>query len=422
MQSLLSMNDMLGDRARILVIAPGDAVGVWQDEVVKWLDEEPAVFAGTKADATATSHQGVVISNYHRMGATLTQHWDGVIFDESQMLRNKNTETLFRFVRRQFASGTMRKVPAFFLSGTPIVKHTGDIWPILHLINRRRWSAYWTFVEKYSNVWQDDYGWHVEGVTNLKALWAELAEVALRRTEGEVPLPPKIRQRIPLKMTPRQAKAYKDLMRDMYTEVDNGDGYLLTPSVLAREQRLRQLLACPRVLGIDDDGAALRAIGEIAEREAEPFVIFTPFEKVMPYAATHLGRLGRPTYSVHGGMGAKFHQNIQMFKESSKRGFAPILLCTVQMGRSWDVAQYTHRVRFLGVDWNETTQDQAESRVQRDGQTETTFADYFVHEGTHDVDALDILAGKKRLADAILDHKTPKRSAKAKLIRARNQR
>lgn len=401
MQSLLALNDRLGDRARILVVATGDAIGVWQDEVAKWLGEEAAVYAGTKADHKALTHQGVVICNYHRMPAAFGQHWDGYIFDESQMLRNRNTRTLFHYVRRNLP----KYPPAYFLSGTPIVKHTGDIWPILHLIDHKRWRGYWDFVKKYCIVWQDQHGWHVEGVTNLRGLWQELEDVALRRTAGEVELPPKVRQRVPLLMTPRQSRAYKELDKEMMTETDE-DILLLTSTVLAKETRLRQLLTCPRVLGIDDDGAAIGALATVAEQNSDPFVVFTPFAAALPYISTRLEQKGRPTYTLRGGMGEKFGETVNLFKLAAKAGEAPVLIATVQMGKSWDVSQWASDCYMVGFDWNDTTNDQAESRLHRRGQQSTVFSRYFVHEGAHDYDGLEIVTGKRRLANAILDRKT----------------
>lgn len=410
MQSLLAMNYLVQDRARILIVATGDAVGVWQDETLKWLDEEAAVYAGPKAKLSALDHHGVVVVNYHRVEHALMRGgWDGVIFDESQMLRNRNTRTLFKTVRAEFddrKTGYWR-VPAFFLSGTPIVKSTGDIWPILHLIDKTRWRSYWDFVQKYAIVWQDIHGWHVEGVTNLNALWAETKSVALRRLVGEVELPPKTRQRVRLTMTPKQAAFYHQMRKEMWAEVDDGS-LMLSPSALVKETRLRQVLACPRIVGIDDDGAAIKDLTEIAERSHDPFVVFTPFAEAIPHIRRALERAGRPTYNVQGGMGAGLARSIDLFKRAVSAGEAPVIVSTVQMGKSWSVASYANEAYMVGVDWNETTMDQAESRLNRDGQLLPMFARYFVHEGSHDMDALDILLGKKRLADAILDGKTPR--------------
>jgi SWI/SNF-related matrix-associated actin-dependent regulator 1 of chromatin subfamily A len=380
---------------------------VWEDEAALWLDEQVGVFAGLKPDA-AELDASIVVSNYARLATTLAaRQWAGVIFDESQALRNRNTRTLFKLVRHAFDDRRqpLSSVPAYFLSGTPIVKAAGDLWPILHMIDKRAYSSFWRFVEKYAITWHDQWGWHTEGITNAKALREEVQEVALWRFIKDVQpsLPPKVRQRIPLVMTTRQAKAYRELERDMYTELDEGRGMILAPSVLALETRLRQVLACPRILGIEDDGAGLASLVGVARDSNRPFVVFSPFAEALPFAEAALVKgSGRPVYTVRGGMGRRFREGVDLFKAAARASEAPILLATVQMGKSWSVSEVTHECYMLGFDWNDTTMHQAESRLHRDGQTDTVFARYLVHEKTHDLDALDVLAGKKRLADVIL--------------------
>lgn len=411
MQALLAMRE-LEPRGTLLVVATGDAIGVWKDEAEFWLDEEVEVFAGLGADQYewGTQHR-ITVTNYHRMGAALARgSWDGFIFDESQALRNRNTATLFKTVRSYFDNRRTGypTQPAFFLSGSPIVKAAGDLWPILHLIDRRKYSAYWNFVKKYANTWQDDYGWHVEGVQNVRKLWRDLEKVALRRTRAEEQpdLPGRQRQRVPLKMTKKQARAYRDIEKDLMHELPSG-GYVLTPTVLARETRLRQLLTMPRLLGIEDDGAAAGAVYEDALSHERPIVVFTAFPEAFDHFANLWYLTGRPLFFVRGGMGEKLQQNVKGFNQAAAEGKAPILMSSIRMSKSWSVAQYASDDFVIGPEWNNTDMEQAESRLDRHGQTEMVLSRYFVHEDTHDMDILDTLSGKKRLADVIMDRKLP---------------
>lgn len=412
MQALLAMRD-LEPRGRILIVAPGDATGVWKDEAAFWLDEEVGVYSGLKPSIDELDRpHGLVVTNYHRLANVLatTHSWDGIIFDESHILRNRNTDTLFRAVRPYFDRQRyhLDAIPAFFLSGTPIVKAAGDLWPTLHIINRRRWNAYWPFVQGYTNWWVDNFGWHTEGVTNAKALWAELDDVSLRRTVAECQpdLPPIQRQRVPLVMTPRQARAYREIEAQMYADVDDGRGMILTPTALARETRLRQLLVSPRLIGVDDPGAGVLALKEIAHEHNRPLVIFTPFPSAFPYIEADL-KTKRPIGLIK--QGSDGNARAKEFVTRAKAGEAPLLLVSLQMAKSWSVSRGTHEGYMLGTDWNETTMVQAERRIGRDGQTNTVFSRYLVHEDTHDFDQLDVLAGKKRLADVIIDRKTKRR-------------
>lgn len=411
MQSLLAMRDLVPN-GRLLVVSPGDAIGVWQDEVAKWLDEPVGVFAGLKPSWEEATAPGITITNYARVANVLeAEDWQGVIFDESQTLRNRKTRTLFAAVRKAFVRGGLRTAPTFALSGTPVVKAAGDLWPTLHLLDRTKYSSYWRFVSRYAVTYTDDLGhYHVEGVTNVQALWEEVGSVALRRLTRDVTpdLPPKTRQRVPLRMTPLQARAYNALMSDMIATMPEGYPDLLTPTVLARETRLRELLACPRLLGIDDDGAAVRALVEVASNSTHPFVVFTPFPSAFPFIEAALYRSGRPVYKVRGGQGEKFRDGVDLFNRAAQADASPILLASSFMAKGWSVSRSASECWNLGAGWNNMEQEQAEFRLARDGQTHPVFSKYFVHYDTHDYEYLEIIAGKKRLSDAILDRKRRK--------------
>lgn len=408
MQSLLAMRD-LEPRGKLLVVTTGDALGVWRDEATLWLDEEVGMFAGPKPSLEELNRpHGIVITNYHRLAKVLAMHhnWDGLIFDESQTLRNRNTDTLFKSIRPFFDNQRygLSKVPAFFLSATPIVKSAGDLWPILHLIDKRRWNAYWPFVQRYSIFWIDAMGhWHTEGITNASALWAEVDTIGLRRTIAEVQpyLPPKLRQRVPLTMTPRQARAYRELEKDMFTEISDGS-LLLSPTALSRETRLRQLLVSPRLLGIDDPGAGVTALREVASKSDEPLVVFSPFPSAFGYIEHDLKTKRRVT-RIHQGIDG--NAVAKAFVSDAQAGNGPILLVSLQMAKAWSISRATNEGYMLGFDWNDMTMEQAERRIARDGQTKTVLAHYFVHQDTHDLDALDVLSGKRRLSSVIMDRK-----------------
>lgn len=205
-------------------------------------------------------------------------------------------------------------------------------------------------------------------------------------------------------MTKAQARAYSDLSADMLTVLGTGSGPdLLTPSILARETRMRELLACPRLLGIEDDGAALNSLRELAANTTHPFVVFTPFPSAYPFIEAAFARTGRPVYTSRGGTGLAFRTGTDLFNKAAAAGESPILLASTFMSKGWSVSRSASECWHLGAGWNNMEQVQAESRLGRDGQKDPVFSKYFVHQDTHDYNYLEIIAGKRRLADAILD-------------------
>lgn len=385
----------------LLIVAPGHTHGVWEDEVALWYDKDivPARYVGTKRKKIGLAHP-VVLTNYASLDEALAPRWHTVIFDEAHTLRNRQARTRFKTVRRR-----LRTQRAFFLTGSPIFEHAGDLWPLLYLIDRTRWPSYWTFVERFAFVSVNDFGWSVEGARNIPALRADVADVVIQRTYEMVKreLPPLRRMKYRLDMSVAQAKAYKDLEEEMLTEVADGS-LLLAPSELAVMTRLRQLLVSPRLLGIEDTGAALTALQEEAAGKPRPLVIFTPFSEAIPHIWDALAEAGYEVLEqLKGGMTpAAMTSAYHTFQHAEAR--AKAIIAQVRLGTGWN-ANVAHEAFFVGMDWSAPVHDQAERRLRRDGQRRPVLARYFVHTGTIEEDQLEILGGKKKIADLIMQLK-----------------
>lgn len=384
----------------LLIVAPGHTHGIWEDEIETWYDSEPDIghYVGIRRAKIGLEHD-ITLTNYASLAEVMRPKWNTVIFDEAHTLRNRNAKTLFKAVR-----GRLRADYAFFLTGSPIFEHAGDLWPLLYLIDRTRWGAFWRYAERYTFVSVGDFGWSVEGARNIPALRSEVADVVIQRTYEMVKreLPPLKRMKYRLKMTPKQEKAYRSLKKDMMLELADGN-LLLAPSELAVMTRLRQLLVTPRLLGIDDDGAALEALKAEASKP-RPLVIFTPFTEAIPYIYEALADGGYEVLEIiQGGMKPEAVTRAwRTFQAAQERGKA--LIASIHVGTGWN-ANNSHEAFFIGMDWSAPVHDQAERRLRRDGQKNPVMARYFVNTGTIEEDQLEILGGKKRIADLIMSLK-----------------
>lgn len=395
-----SAQALVASEPPLLIVAPGHTHGVWEDEIQTWYSEEvePARYVGTRRKKIGLAGHEVVLTNYASLDEVLRPRWDTVIFDEAHTLRNRQARTLFKTVR-----GRLRTKQAFFLTGSPIFEHAGDLWPLLYLIDRRRWPSYWAYVEQFAFVSVNDFGWSVEGARNIPALRASVSDVVIQRTYDMVKreLPPLRRMKYRLEMSQAQAKAYKDLRDEMLTELADG-GLLLAPSELAVMTRLRQLLVTPRLIGIEDTGAALTALQEEAYGKPRPLVIFTPFTEAIPYIWDALAEAGYEVLEqLKGGMPPDAMTYAQRaFLTARER--AKAIIAQVRLGTGWN-ANVAHEAFFVGMDWSAPVHDQAERRLRRDGQKHPVLARYFIHTGTIEEDQLEILGGKKRIADLIMN-------------------
>jgi len=386
---------------KTLVVCPKNAFGVWIDECAKWWPEAHVIIFDLKHRRLdfSKNHPNIVITNYQQVANILAylKYWDLAIFDESHILRNRKTRTLYGVASRVW-SGSV-----FMLTGSPVFKGAQDLWAPLHIMHPEQFKSYWKFVNQFCHVDNNGFGWQVHGIKNEQALWPALDEWVLRRLKVDVLpwLPEKQRQRVPLEMTRTQVKHYKALTTDLMTQLRE-DEYVLTPTILALDTILRQLLVCPRILGIDDDGAAIKALAEDFELEPRPCVVFTPFVKAIPYITRALDKADVYYIGViKGGMKpedlAKVIRDFRAYPRPEK-----VLVASVGVATSW-AAPEASTCYFLGYDWSPSINTQAEDRLHRDGQKNAVTVKYFVHEKTIDRHVLEILDGKTSIAKLILD-------------------
>lgn len=410
-QALMAAREL--SAGAILIVAPKTAAGVWIDEASTWLAEGAISYNGTARDRSlfdepAKLVTSIVVTNYKLAAevAELQASWDVIIFDEAHKLRNSRKRKAKIVNGERVERGPWRAIHnlvatqgLFFLTGTPVTKNAGDLYPLLHMIDAKRFSSYWAFVKRWAYVYQDQFGWTVEGSRDEAKLRHELRHIMLRRTTAQVrpELPATQRQLVPIELTAKQGTAYRRMAKELEMELDDGT-LLLAPGTLAKFTRLRQLLVTPRILGIADDGAAIEAlVDELGGAEA-PALIFTPFAEAIPHIAAALHRAHIKTYEVHGGQTAKrLAEQVAGFQ--GDRNPARALIATTQQGTAWagNAATVTY---FLGYMWNPADNAQAEARMG--GQERPTFAKYYRYNGTIDDHMLDILNGKARTAARIL--------------------
>lgn len=403
----LALQHVIGGRT--LIVAPGNAIGVWQKMSREWLGYEPAPFYGFKRD-TAVLAGPYVITNYANLNQVkdAQAEWDLVIFDEAHKLKNRRAKTLF------LQAKAIKTKRLWLLTGTPVVSGAKDLWTLLNLVDGKKYSSYWTFVKKYAWVEQDIIKGRVvlnaSGVKNALALNAELTEYMLRREKKDVlkDLPDKTRTMVPLQMTPRQSKAYAQMEGDLVVELDvlnldTGDkNWMTAPGILAQMTRLRQLLICPRILGISEDGAAIDALCDEVEDTERPIVVFTPYADALPFIQDRLMKSGYEVRTIRGGLKPELiaETNAWFMNDESPKQRA--IVATIKMATGWDAWKAT-TCYFIGYDWTPANNIQSEDRLHRYGQKNAVEARYLVHEGAIDEqDMNDINSEKVTAAGAIL--------------------
>lgn len=389
-----------------VVFAPKSAMGVWRDELWKWYQQPATILTGNqqqRAQILDAYHGGPLITSYSQAEtvANYRRRWDAIVLDEAHTLRNRGTKMLR-------AVNQLRSPTLFCLSGTPIVNHAMDLWPLLHLIDPQfpLFRSYWRFASEFCVVYRDEYGTHIGGVSKPVYLRTLLKSYLLRRTDKQVlaQLPPITRQSIPLTLEGTQREAYLLLARTMEAQYPgNADGnIILTPNVIAQIVRLRQLLVTPRLLWDNAPrGACLDALADYLRADLannRNVVIFTPFAAAIPHIGEIVKDLGYDFAMLYGGLSqAHFDRTLAKCQDDRVR----VLIASLGISQGYS-ATFAQSAYFVGFDWTPAMNLQAEARLHRIGQTNPVYVRYFVHRDSVDEYVLAALNRKTAIDEVSL--------------------
>lgn len=402
-------------RTRMLVLCGTNAMGVWQQEFDKWAGIRTMIYAGTPTkrkklwkqfdDELGSPGSARVVITTYAMLKELPKGWLAMFCDEYHQFGIMNHKT----ATYQLVEAHAPYVNFLYLmTGTPIRQGVIDLYGPLHLVAPNVFTNYWAFVNKYCICTQTPFGKQIErNPRNIPEFREFLRKFMVRRLKSEVlkDLPGKQRNAVPLTMTPKQAQAYKQLSEEMVF-VGDDEEVVAAPNQMTTDLRLRQLLCCPRLLGIDDDGAGLAYLSEVCPdmlRAGRPIVVFTPFRQAVPIIADVVRGwgLGTKIYQLMGAMTpAAFADQWQSFQKPDTKN--KVMICVIKSSSSFHATEAAD-CYFLGYEWDFNLNVQAEDRLCRLGQNNFVNCNYFVHDGdTIDENVKTRLNEKQLASDFII--------------------
>ena len=380
----------------ILVISPKMATGVWKYEAHKWLNWDSVRITGefNKDERKAIREEfdrgntRILIINSAMIEEIQAWRsvWKYIVVDEAHLLgllnpKSKTFELMCKFHYERI----------FVLTGTPVRKGPQDLWTLLHLVNQRKFPNYWSFVYKYCHVNKTRFGTEILSRPKHPSAFNEMIyKYMIRRKKQDVlkDLPDKIRQTYMISaLEGQQAEVYRQMQEDMIAEIPNSDDLLVAQTKMTQVLRLQQLLVCPRILGVPEDGVALNTLVEyLIPQEFEQkraVVIATPFRQAIPFVSAAIKQTIDDVHVevIHGKIEETAQEVAQRFQEH--KSHRKVLIYTIKSGASWTA--HTASTGFmLGYDWSAINNLQAEDRIHRLGQLDNVIWKYLLHEGTVD--------------------------------------
>lgn len=319
-----------------------------------------------------------------------------VVFDEGHNITNP--EAAQTQGARILAKHAEYAVPA---TGTPILDGMDDLWTLLNLIDPKKWSSKWKFLQQHANAHPGMWGWEfTKGATDPLLLMEEIEGVFLRRTKGEVrdyKLPNE--DNIYLDFTDEQYRLTKSFVDDMFAEISQGEHMVVT-NALALLTRLRQVSVDPRLVGSKAPGTKIEALCDIVAGTSQKIVVFSVFTQAIALANEELNKRKVLTHVLTGD--TPENQRNAIIKSFQTEGHQVFLANTAVGGPGIDLTAASIVV-FLDRHYTPAINQQAVSRVDRYPQDKMVSVINLRTRGSVDDHIYDVNATKEEASSSLLD-------------------
>ncbi|HZZ41889.1 MAG TPA: DEAD/DEAH box helicase [Tepidisphaeraceae bacterium] len=386
-----------------LVVAPRSLIFNWMAEAKRFapklrvLDHSPA--GRTRATEAVHGHD-LILTTYGTLrrdaGYLKDVHFDYVILDESQAIKNATTASAK-------AARLLKADHRLALSGTPIENHLGELWSLLEFLNPGMLGTAGAFRQ-----WSG--GQVAPDPAARETLARAIRPFILRRTKKQVAkdLPERTEQTIWCELDPPQRKLYDEL-RDHYRaslldRIKKEGMNKAKIQILEALLRLRQAACHPGLIDpklADAPSAKFESLfADLEEvmKEGHKVLVFSQFTSLLALAKRHLDKQ-KIAYEYLDGKTKDRQARVERFQNDPDLKLFLISLKAGGVGLNLTAADY---VFLLDPWWNPAAEAQAIDRAHRIGQSRNVFAYRLIAKNTVEEKVLELQQTKRDLADAII--------------------
>jgi SNF2 family DNA or RNA helicase len=328
---------------------------------------------------------------------------DLLIVDEAHYLANNKSKRSIavRQIARQFQYVLM-------LTGTPMLAHPIELFPLLNLASPSAYHSYWGFATKFAGARKTKFGWDVKGASNLPELTKILSGVMHRVRKSEADLPPKRRALVPIDLENDDRRDMEDAVAGALANVSvpkpgipgaglhNGG---VSPVTVSGE--IRQIVYDAR------RDETLEWITDWAKGSPDKKLLVFAWNKavVADLVMGLTGALDLPAGTIEGVTGdlpiAQRDVIVKRFNEDPKLRF---LVATIaSAGTAYDMHKQCADGVFVQCDWTPGAMIQAEDRLGRAPGGEAVTWHYLAAAGTIDERIIKVLHKKQETFNAVVD-------------------
>ncbi len=392
---------------RILIVCSKNSLYTWKSEVAKWYPAYSnflCLVRGQKPQRKniwERKYPGIYITTYGALRndiGVIPKKWDHIIADEAHKLRNRKINTFKAFKH-------LRSPTLHLITGTPASRGRQDLWTMFNLIDPKKYSSYWRYVNHFCQVELGPFGKEITGNQNNEEFKEICKDLLLARKMREVDkdLPIKIRNFPEIQLTGDVKRIYNEMRDEMVSLINELTGTLLiSSSVLGAMSKMRQLLVCPK---IHDESLPIGegvewATEHIEDNELRHSTIFSMYPSAFIHIRKYLQDKGVNVHELRGGMCL---EDIEEQTTAFKRD-GGVMLASIKFAESYSMEWCTTGY-VLGYSFDPQENYQAESRLLRMNTKGNINLYYVKHLDTYDERVLEILNEKQRNVADI--YKTP---------------
>ncbi len=393
------------DAVRVLVIAPKKvAEDTWPREADKWDHLQylkvSKVLGPEKDRIRALSIKADIYVINRENTEWLVDHFgkkwpfDLVIIDELSSFKSSKA--------RRFRA--LRKVLPFIkrivgLTGTPAPNGLMDLWAQVYLLDQgeRLGKTITGYRDRYFQPGKRNqmiiYEWKPKPGAE-EAIHKKLSDLCVSMSAKDwLDLPERVNNVIPIRLPTKAKEQYAQLERDLVLRISGGDVVANTAAVLANK-----LLQMANGAVYDEYGktkefhdAKLEALDEIIDAaNGKPVMVF--------YNYNHdLDRL-KARYPK-----ARTLDTAKDIADWNNGKIQMLLVHPASAGHGLNLQAGGHIIVWFGLTWSLEHYQQANARLDRQGQTESVIVHHLVAEGTIDEDVMRVLSGKTKTQDELLN-------------------
>jgi SNF2 family DNA or RNA helicase len=318
------------------------------------------------------------------------------------------------------------------LTGTPVANHPGDIWSILHTIDPEGFPRKSAFIDRYAEVEFNAFGGM--SIVGLKPAtrdeFLSLLDVRMRRMLKALvldQLPAKTRVVRHVEMSPKQAKAYKEVADEYVLTTESGDKLVMNGNLPAAT-RLLQLASAmcdvdkgetPEDVGswkvtLTDPSSKIDELMSIIEdNPGKPLAIAAEHRQLIDLATQRLTAAGIEYGVITGGVtGAQRDETVEAF-QSGKLKYILFTYKAGGVGLNMTAADTLVR---LQRSWSLIDNMQGEDRVHRIGSEQheaITIIDIITADTIEETQVEKLYAKMQRLEEIVRDREQLKAAGKS---------